>query len=371
MRPFIRTLSILCSGWIIAGGAAAQEASSVNNDNTLTPFAFAEQVRGAGGQVAFVFGAARPFAQCHASTVVEVSPGVLLAAWFGGTREKDPDVSIWYSRFENKKWSKPEVLAKVNDTAHWNPVLFRDKEGAIYIFFKVSPEIPPWQTYWKRSDDGGKTWTEAVELVPGDHGGRGPVRNKPIILSDGTWVAGASTELGAWKPFADLSTDRGKTWTRTDDFAIDSAVLTGKGAIQPTLWETEPGKVHALLRSTGGSIWRTDSEDGGKTWAPVRAISLPNNNSGIDALYLPEDKRVLLVYNPVAQNWGGRSPLDLAESHDNGETWTPIAHLEHDADTRSEFSYPAIVRTTDGIAITYTYQRERIRCWQIPLTAIP
>jgi predicted neuraminidase len=101
----------------------------------------------------------------------------------------------------------------------------------------------------------------------------------------------------------------------------------------------------------------------------VRATELPNNNSGIDALRL-DDGRVLLVYNPVGKNWGARTPLDLAVSVDNGMTWRTVAHLEDDPDQDSEYSYPAIVRTTDGIAICYTWQRERIRCWQIPLAAL-
>src|SRR4029434_7811842 len=37
-----------------------------------------------------------PIPECHASTIVETSDG-LVAAWFGGTREKNADVTIWVS----------------------------------------------------------------------------------------------------------------------------------------------------------------------------------------------------------------------------------------------------------------------------------
>src|SRR5690554_3142053 len=47
-----------------------------------------------------------PFPECHASTIVE-SRGTLIAAWFGGTREKHPDVGIWLSRLEGGKWTTP------------------------------------------------------------------------------------------------------------------------------------------------------------------------------------------------------------------------------------------------------------------------
>ena len=37
-------------------------------------------------------------------------------------------------------------------------------------------------------------WTAPIELVKGDIGGRGPVRNKPIRLSNGTIAAPSSIE---------------------------------------------------------------------------------------------------------------------------------------------------------------------------------
>ncbi len=48
-----------------------------------------------------------PFPQCHASTIIEPTPGHLIAAWFGGTREKNPDVGIWVSLHNVKAWSAP------------------------------------------------------------------------------------------------------------------------------------------------------------------------------------------------------------------------------------------------------------------------
>jgi predicted neuraminidase len=93
---------------------------------------------------------------------------------------------------------------------------------------------------------------------------------------------------------------------------------------------------------------------------------MPNNNSGIDVLGL-EDGRVLLVYNPIGENWGARTPLNLAISNDNGATWEDRVSLET---AEGEYSYPGIVRTETGVAITYTWKRQRVRCWQIPLKAI-
>lgn len=350
--------------------AMAQPDSNGSVGLPLPSTAFQQSVERCGGRVDFVFGDDRPFAQCHASTLVEAADGTLLCAWFGGTKEKHPDVAIWYARYSDGHWSSVERLAKVNQTAHWNPVLFRDEGRTIYAFFKVGPEIAEWRTYWTRSEDDGRTWTEPTELVTGDEGGRGPVRTKPIVLTDGSWVAGASTEKDAWKAFADRSEDRGRTWHRSADFDMDVPLKRGRGAIQPTLWESTPGHVHALLRTTEGYIARADSVDNGRTWCKVYRTDLPNPNSGIDVLALSPE-RILLVYNPVSKNWGPRTPLTLAESRDNGKTWRNLAHLEDDPDPKAEFSYPAIVRTQNGVAISYTYQRRYIRCWRIPMAALP
>ena len=56
----------------------------------------------------FIF-QAMPTPECHASTIVETTNG-LVAAWFGGTQEKALDVGIWLSRFQNHQWSPPEEV---------------------------------------------------------------------------------------------------------------------------------------------------------------------------------------------------------------------------------------------------------------------
>lgn len=344
---------------------------------TVSSGAFRQQVTSLGGRVDFVFEDDREFAKCHASTLVQTATDSLLCAWFGGTAEKDPDVSVWMSTFDGRSWSKPVRAAKVDDTAHWNPVLFRDGEDVIHHFFKAGVDEIRWKTYWTRSHDDGASWSKPVELVQGDVGGRGPVKNKPILLSDGSWLAPASIEYKeggreVWKAFADRSEDGGKTWRRSADFVTSTSPdgkpdprFRGVGAIQPTFWESEPGNVHALLRTGSGKVWRTDSLDGGLTWSEYEVTDLPNNNSGLDALRLA-DGRIVLIYNPVGRNWGARTPLDLAVSSDNGRSWKTVAHLEDNPDADSEYSYPAIVETKDGMAVCYTWQRERIRCWRIP-----
>lgn len=311
----------------------------------------------------FIFGDDRPFAQCHASTLLRTDDGKFLVAWFGGTREKDPDVGIWLSKGEPGHWSEPVEIAKIREDAHWNPVLFRDRSGVITLFFKVGKEIDFWETWFKVSKDNGKTWSDARELLPGDKGGRGPVRNKPIILSDGTWLAPSSNELNkVWNAFVDRSEDGGKSWTQSKFLTMNRDSVPGEGVIQPTLWESTPGNVHMLLRSSAGVICRSDSKDFGRTWSPVYRTSLHNPNSGIDVTKL-DDGTLVLIFNPDNQNWGSRGALSLGVSTDNGKTWSPVIPLEEGQED-DEYSYPSVISFGDTVAVTYTWQRQRIAFWQ-------
>jgi predicted neuraminidase len=310
----------------------------------------------------FLFAEDRPFASCHASTLLALPGGDVLAAWFGGTREKAPDVAIWGARRSAGRWSHPRKLADREGIAHWNPVLFANDRGSVFLVYKVGVDVTSWHSMVMRSDDGGESWSDPVPLVEGDIGGRGPVRNKPIRLRDGKLLAPASIETAdRWDAFVDISTDQGLTWRKSAFVPIDHGRFEGKGVIQPTLWESEPGKVHMLLRSTAGRIYRSDSFDGGQTWCPAYATSLPNNNSGIDLVRL--DSGVLaLVCNPVGENWGKRTPLTLFASTDNGLTWGDELVLE---DGPGEYSYPAIIAKGNRILISYTWKRERIAYWEL------
>lgn len=307
----------------------------------------------------FIFEDDRPFLSCHASTLELLPNGEVIAAWFGGTKEKAGDVAIWISRRGKEGWGPPVKVADEEQVPHWNPVLFRRADGVLFLYYKIGTEIAEWETRVMQSTDNGQSWTTPVPLVAGDRGGRGPVKNKPITLSDGTIAAPASIEP-AWDAFVDLSADGGHTWTRSETVPLDRSLLKGKGIIQPTLWESEPGIVHMLTRSMEGAIYRSDSADGGRSWCPAYPTSLPNNNSGIDLVKL-DNGGLALIYNPTrpeeGQKKGPRTPLVVRFSRDNGLTWEHELLLD---EGEKQYSYPAVIAHGNELLITYTWKRERI-----------
>ncbi len=308
--------------------------------------------------------------QCHAASLAVLPDGDLLCAWFAGTHEGHRDTAIWLAHRRDGEWLPPACVAKVNREPHWNPVLFADPGsaeaggGRIHLFFKAGPSPRAWRTWWttRREEEG--TWSEPRELVPGDVGGRGPVRSKPVTLADGDWLAPASIEtVTGWDCFTDCSPDHGRTWQRSDFVPRDPRGFAGPGIIQPTLWESAPGRVHMLTRSSEERVFRADSADGGRSWSPVRPTDLPNNNSALD-LERVGDGALVLALNPVAGNWGVRTPLTLLGSLDDGDTWHELFMLE---DGPGEYSYPSVIATGPGLAVAYTWRRRSIRVWEFDL----
>ena len=292
------------------------------------------------------------FDSCHASTIAE-TPSGLVAAWFGGTDEGNKDVAIWTSRQVKGKWTAPEMVIdgiQEDGSRHpcWNPVLFQQPDGPLLLIAKVGPSPRTWWGVLSSSSDNGVSWSSVRRLPEGQ---AGPIKNKPVLLKEGRLLCGSSSEDQGWRVHMEWTTDIGATWKRT------GVLNDGKefGAIQPTILSHKDGSLQILCRSKGlGKIVQATSTDGGRNWSPLTPTSLPNPNSGIDAVTLADGRHVL-IYNHTLR---GRSPMNLAVS-DDGKTWSMVKALETDP---GEYSYPAIIQAADGtLHVTYTWKRQKVK----------
>lgn len=309
-----------------------------------------------------------PFPSAHASTVVELRDGDVMAAWFGGTAEGKPDVAIWTARLHDGRWSPPVETAREPNIATYNPVLFHTADRRLWLYYKFGPHPTSWSAARMWSNDDGKTWSK-VEHLPA--GVTGPIRTKPLIMKDGTVVSGSSVEsYHSWALWIERSRDHAQTWQRfgpitLPDSRTEEARKAGKdpfewsdtfGLIQPTVVSVD-GKNHLRLyaRSTAniGRVCVADSKDGGVTWTDAHKLDVLNPNSGIDAVHLRSGPYIL-IYNDSQK---ARTPLKLAISQD-GEHFQNIRTIE---DGPGEFSYPAMIEGHDGgLQITYTWNRKRV-----------
>ena len=367
--------TLLCGALMVACGMSAQV--SHNTDQGVHP------------QSEFIFepGSA-PFPECHASTIVELDGGELIAAWFAGTHERAPDVAIWTARYANGAWSKPMEVAREKNIPTWNPVLFHTKDGRLWLYYKAGPDPGSWSAARMWSTDEGRTWSKPERLPAGL---LGPIRAKPLVLEDGTIVSGSSVEAyKTWAAWIERSTDNGETWkkigpivvTESQDKAeapapdppMDSPEIRAKdhgprefeGIIQPSVVRLSGQhlRLYARSRTLAAKVVVADSFDDGLTWTKTHFLDVPNNNSGLDAVAL-KDGRVVMIFNDTPR---GRSPLNVAVSRD-GEHFRVFATLEQGA---GEYSYPAVIQDANGdLEMTYTWQRRSIKHVYLPLKEVP
>lgn len=298
------------------------------------------------------------FKQSHASTLVQLPSGKIMAAWFAGSYEGAADVCVWNSIYKKGRWGKPNTIATgvINDTLRypcWNPVLFLTKNNKLLLFYKVGPSPQLWWGMMMTSVDEGKTWSAPVRMADGL---LGAIKNKPILLPDGTILSPSSIETKTkWSSHIEKSTDNGATWQK---ILIDT---TGFDIIQPSILNYGHKKLQLLFRSRQGYIVQSWSFDDGTTWGPLSNSNIINPNAGIDAVTLANGEQ-LIVYNPdvPGKDWfNGRNKLAVAVSTD-GIHWKDILLLENGQS--EEFSYPAVIQTKDlNVHITYTYNRQNIK----------
>ena len=318
-----------------------------------------------------------PYPSCHSVTIVEATNGDLVSAWFGGSHERHPDVCI-YSAIKPKgsdKWGDPIKVADgvMKDGTRfptWNPVLYQIPGGDLMLFYKIGPKPSEWWGVYRTSSDGGKTWSDKIDMPSKDF--LGPIKNKPVLLSNGTLLLPSSTEGNGWHLRMESTPDFGKTWVMGDTISRGKQKIN---AIQPSILFHKDGSIQAIGRTRNRAIFSTFSKDNGKTWSGIELIGLPNNNSGTDAVTLKNGKH-LLVYNhvlpPGNEAKGPRTPLNLSIS-DDGINWKATLVLE---DSKiSQYSYPSIIQSSDGMVhIVYTWRRQKLKYVKVDpskLVALP
>lgn len=294
-----------------------------------------------------------PTAFSHGSTIIQVGD-TLICAWMGGEKDRATDVSILVSMNSGAGWSEPAELANgVHDRDRirypvWNPVFFQPRKGSLLLFYKEGPSPEKWWGMMKTSDDGGRSWTRAKKLP---HGVYGPIRNKPVQLSNGTILCGSSVENNGWLVHVETVDPDLKWW----DYSKPLNSSMEWGAIQPAIIPWDENTIEMLCRTKQGKVTQVWSYDKGKTWSQMRATELPNPNSAIDAVKL-DDGTAVLVYNHSETN---RGILNIATSKD-GRRWQAAYVLENDPE--SEYSYPSVIQTADHLLhITYTAKKAAIK----------
>jgi Neuraminidase (sialidase) len=189
-----------------------------------------------------------------------------------------------------------------------------------------------------RSTDYGKTWSEPVPLKldsPYSFACSSPVRQLP----DGSLILGLYHEDDKGRAFGATvkSYDGGKTWK-------DLALIGEKNGVyldaETDVVPLKAGRLLAALRSSKVDMHYSHSEDGGKTWGPVRSFGF----KGHCPYFLRHKSGVILLAHRVPAT-------SLHWTADEGKTWHGPVRIDSVGG-----AYPSLVELPDGLVYCVYYE---------------
>ncbi|MBI3850208.1 MAG: exo-alpha-sialidase [Verrucomicrobia bacterium] len=340
----------------------------------------------------------------HGSCIVEAPNGDLIVCWFHGSGERTADdVKIEGARKRKgaKAWSKRFTMADTPEFPDTNCCMFVDPQGRLWLLW---PAIlaNQWESALMRyrisSDyrgDGPPKWNvnELMLLKPGKEFGDA-VTN---YLQQAEEKLSSQPEAARQRIQAYFNRMRERTndklsrrlgwFTRAHPFVLDgkrlivplysdgfsfslmaitddwgatwhtSAPLIGAGNIQPSIVQRKDGSLYTLMRDNGPPpkrLHQSESHDRGETWSPVTDSEQPNPGSGAEINSL-KNGHWILISNDTER---GRNSLAVQISDDEGKTWKWKRHLEYDppGPDAGSFHYPSIIQAKDGtLHASYSY----------------
>jgi formylglycine-generating enzyme required for sulfatase activity len=280
----------------------------------------------------------------HNGAVLALANGDLLACYYNGFSESDPDLSILVVRlrYGSNHWDVPSVWPDFLDGNDASPFFFLDG-GAIWLGWGCPHATGAYPFQWTISNDNGATWSQIkFPVFDGKVGGYG--RRQPINAAfrgpDNTlYVAfdGWGSTSGLW-----ASANDGKTW-----FDPGGRIL-GLHATYVLLDDNSILCYGTRNQTIDGFCPKNVSRDWGKTWQVTRS-PMPGQGGGDNPIMIKLASGRLLYVTNIGKNrdtnvTGFSGPGGyVGLSEDNGDTWLVRRLLG--AQTLDEDGKPVEVRT--------------------------
>jgi predicted neuraminidase len=302
----------------------------------------------------------------HPACMTELDGGDLYLVYYGGAGEYATDTAVFGSRLAkgSDAWTLPEVVARDPFRSAGNGVIWQAPDGLVWLFYVVrfGETWSSSRIQFKVSDDGARSWSDASVLAtePGMM-----VRNRPIVLDDGSYLLPAYLEKG--EDTESVSPESTSLFFRFDPKDPTAGweelgrIRSPKGNIQPAPVQLDDGRIVAYCRrgggygpTTDGYIVRAESADGGRTWTEGVDSPFPNPNAAVDFLKLGSGN-LLLVYN---NSMTRRTPLAVALSTDGDRSYP---HRRDIAGGDGDYGYPVAFQAEDGrIHVVFTSDRRSV-----------
>ncbi len=297
-----------------------------------------------------------------------------------GSNHTDPNsyLVLVRSTDNGETWtSQPELIFAHPFGGSQDPCMIQLQDGSIvcssYGWARVSDEVKGnfaesirhdnfifMGGYLVRSEDGGRSWSDAILPPPVPGNISTTVFNKPVpaynrgAMAQGRdgrlhWVTAAHAALDPRRTENHLMTslDGGLTWEYACPVAVDDAVTFNEAS----LYETPKGDLVAFIRTANFDDHTViaRSTDGGKSFLPW--VDAGWKGHPHYALRLP-DQRVLLVYGYRHDPWGIRARVLNAECTNVSEAEEIILRADG---AHGDLGYPWATMTADGRILVVYY----------------
>jgi sialidase-1 len=306
------------------------------------------------------------------ATYVELRNGSIMLAWqkfrksqYGSGDQSPADICAMVSSDGGRTWGDLRVLIKQDPkyTQVYSPSLLRLKNGQILCTYMATILLEEGKSIIRDglamvSNDEGRTFSSPVKIwTEKPYGCASNVtkqlKNGRIIVpieavAGGLWTAAEHVTVGCI-----YSDDGGAIWRESSNF-VDVPL---RGAMEPHIEELKDGRILMIMRTQLGAVFQSISEDGGSSWSKAQTTGLKSPESCPELIRIPQTGDLLVVWNnspydPLFDHCGKRTPLSVAISKDDGNTWQNIKDIE--IDPVSMFTNPAaIVTTKNELLVTY------------------
>lgn len=269
-----------------------------------------------------------------------------------------------------RTWNKPFTIQEnIGKENVMESDFLRLKSGAIAFFFCAKNSESDCKPYVKISPDEGKSWSEPTPIAK-FYGGYVTLNNdRAAQLSSGRILlpAAVTPNVYAYPALDSLcfySDDECRTWFRCKNMI--SLPSSSAGADEPGVVELKDHTVLMWFRNTLGYIYKSYSEDRGESWSSPESMNLVSPCSPQNIKRIPSTSDLLLVWNNTTGS--KRTPLTVAVSKDEGETWENLKNIEDD---EYNYAYPSITFVNDLALLTYFVYDERTSLIHLKLKTIP
>lgn len=329
---------------------------------------------------------------------VAARDGTVILAYtrfIGGADEDDGSIVMTRTADSGANWSTPTVIREKSGPRSLNVMsasLLRLASGAIAFAYLEKTAPGRCLPFMCLSHDEGESWTEPRRICP-ENNAYYSINNDRLGQSDDGrlflpfneyhFASDGKRDNGACGVF--FSDDEGRGWRKSASVRLERGTVAPPPNFTPEkseMWERvlrdgvqnqEPGVIQRVdgslmmwVRTRGGYMYSCRSEDKGETWGTLTAVrSLVCPLSPQTIKRIPGTSRLVCFYNNHAAYafgeepwWNWRTPLTVAVSDDEGESWRVLGNLE---DESHNACYVSALFVDEKVFLTYYLSENSVK----------